>query len=148
MKYEDATIQILYNSGWFEGRKIDLKPIQTALTLEGFFWNFAVEEFLQEFGNLHISFVDKDLSVEQFHFDPLDALKGVHKSWILDEYSSIVQKKMCVIGQSHRGYLVLSMAEDGSVYGGYDDFLCLIGQNGKDSIQNIINQIDFVILNE
>jgi hypothetical protein len=39
----------------------------------------------------------------------------------------------------YREYMVLVMAEDGTVYAGYDDELFLFGKNGINAIENIVN---------
>ena len=136
--------KILLAAGWYEKRAIDVRNIYDFLTSEGFVWGSTIETFLREFGNLSYSFVDKDFQRQIFHFSPLVALAGIHKGWVLNDYAPRVNKDLCIIGQARNGYMTLSMAKDGSVYGGYDDFLCYIGENGEKAIENLVNEVDLV----
>lgn len=134
--------KILLEAGWFEGRSIDVQKNMHFLRSEGFAWGIKIEAFLKEFGNLSYVYFDRDSHKEMFHFYPLVAFEQIDKYWVLDSYSKRVNKELCMIGQSHRGHMVLSMAKDGSVYGGYDDFLCFIGSSGEEAIENLINQVE------
>lgn len=134
---------VLHKAGWYKNRAINIHEIQNHLLSNGFVWGDHIDSFLREFGNLSFSFKDKDSNKETFHFFPLIALSQVDKAWILENYAQRIGKKLCIVGQSHRGHITLSMAEDGSVYGGYDDFLCYMGGSGEKVIENLINQVDF-----
>ena len=50
-------------------------------------------------------------------------------------YSHRVGKKLCSVGEASDAYMILAMSSDGEVFGGFDDFLCYIGNSGDDAIE-------------
>ncbi|MGG7666643.1 SUKH-3 domain-containing protein [Dyadobacter sp. BHUBP1] len=125
----------LSSLGWYPGRKIDVSSIKLYLLRNGFDWFEQVELFLSEFGNLRSKTV---------HFDPMLAERGLDRRWIFEDYAQrIKQSRFCVIGQAFDNHLTLFMGENGTVYGGYDDFLCIISDNPVVAITKIFETTHF-----
>lgn len=131
-RFRDSVIQVLQRGGWFDGRSIDLAPVEDALRKLGYPLFPAVQIFLAEFGELSFETRDPRPRVARnFHFRPLD-VSG--KSWILGPYTRRAGKPLCVIGAASDDYLLLSMDPAGVVYGGYDDDLVILGRSPDDAI--------------
>jgi len=128
----------LVESSWHEGRKIDTSLFKLVNLKDGYTWTEKVREFLEEFGNLRIDIHREGTGPDFFHFDAVKAANDVDPSWIKKNYSERLNgDQLCVIGQAFSNHLTLMMAEDGKVYGGYDDFLTFLGDTGYQAIENI-----------
>jgi hypothetical protein len=140
-----GVFEYLANTGWYEGRKIDRGRIVKFLHDEGYFLFENVITFLQEFIDLEIHFNARGIKRETDNVDFLleKAAGLVVAERIKDKYSPRIGKKLCVIGSASRDYIALMMAEDNSVYGAYDDFLCKIGDSGVGAIEAIIFNYPF-----
>ncbi len=87
MKFSPRVAHRLTQAGWSEGRRIDSSPLVDYLSFEGFAFPCAlVEEFLEEFGYLHVITPEpervylknvilfspeaEERFFQKFHFDP------------------------------------------------------------------------------
>ncbi|MBT1699243.1 SUKH-3 domain-containing protein [Fulvivirgaceae bacterium PWU4] len=137
-KFSDTTQKALSESGWQEDRKIDIQSFKFDLVKEGYPWFGKVESFLQAFGGLNVKFLRSDRSQDFFQFDPSRAVQDIDVRWVKDDYSKRLQNiNLCVVGQAFGGHMTLLISEDGKMYGGYDDNLYLIGNDGSEAIENI-----------
>jgi hypothetical protein len=137
----DHISDIMLQSGWFNGRTIEVNSLKNELIANGYDWFEAVEMFLSEFGNLEIKFIEAGES-EVFHFNVLKSIHDIASDWVNIDYKNKIKRKICVIGQSHRGYLTLCMASNGYVYAGFDDLLYFVAESGIKAIENLINKVD------
>jgi hypothetical protein len=128
----------LVESLWYEGRKIDTGAFKFVSLRNGYFWTENVRHFLEEFGNLKIAINRESIGTDFFHFDVVKAMNDFDPRWIKENYSRRLNgTQLCVIGQAFSNHLTLMMSEDGKVYGGFDDFLTLLGGDGRQAIENI-----------
>jgi hypothetical protein len=97
-------------------------------------WFDKADQLLAEFGNLQIRF-DTTVGVyETAHFDAIKAMEGIDPNWIKESYFSRVGgKHLCPIGQAY-SHMTLMVDTEGTIYGGYDDFLCLLGRDGQEAL--------------
>jgi hypothetical protein len=132
-----TTLSHLTHAGWSVERTVSLLKFRAYLTGEGYAWFPAVAAFLAEFGDLRIRFKRHGLS-ELLSLDACEASASFDVLWVLEEYAQrIGRARFCVIGEVYTGHLLLFMDDMGRVYGGFDDFLCLIGSSGVDAIEAI-----------
>ncbi|MCU0390623.1 MAG: SUKH-3 domain-containing protein [Thermoflexibacter sp.] len=139
--YTNEIKTILLNSKWREGRKVWIYKEKMCLAIEKYILTPKVEIFLQEYSGLSIYF--KTISEQQdfFHFDVCKVIEEFDKRWIDEDYiNRISTSNLCVIGQAYSNHLTLLMDELGTVYGGYDDLLYLIGKSGEEAIENLITK--------
>ena len=122
-------------AGWKVGRKAWTVKYRAFLTGEGYTWFPAVADFLAEFGDLLIKFKREDGSSDTINLDACEASAGV---WFPDYYAPRTgQTRFCAIGQAYSNHLLLFMDEAGRVYGGFDEYICLIGSSGEEAIEII-----------
>jgi hypothetical protein len=136
--FSTAVENLLLKAGWYKGRKIDVGLFRQSLKEDGFTLIPIVEEFLREFGGLRIFFDKLSGQKESFHFDAQKATEGVHPAWAQKNYADRLNNKtLCIIGEGYSDHLTLMMDINGKVYGGYDDILIFIAENGRDAIEAI-----------
>ncbi|HEY9805401.1 MAG TPA: SUKH-3 domain-containing protein [Candidatus Obscuribacterales bacterium] len=136
--FTPSTLAYLTQAGWQPGRKISLIKYRAYLDGEGYAWFPAVASFLSEFGDLLITFKRNSGGVDTMSFDACDAGDSFDTYWVQKNYAPrIGQSQLCVIGVAYGHHLLLFMDEAGRVYGGYDDFLCFIGNSGPEAIEAI-----------
>jgi hypothetical protein len=133
--FSSSTLEYLVKAGWYEGRKMPLVQwlqYRACLLNEGYAWFPAVADFLEEFGGLTIGFGRR----ERMETLKLDAFKAAQNRWFPDYYALRIGKtQFCVIGLLYTDHLLLFMDDTGNVYGGFDEFLCFVGNNGADAIE-------------
>jgi hypothetical protein len=136
-RFSTETLVLLHNAGWKEGRYVEIKNYEEVLNNEGFSIHDCVKNLLKEFANLTVIHPHAKVSNEKdyFHFDVSKAVKGRDPYWVKEDYRVRVGKNLCIIGEAFRGYMVLSMSDDGNVYAGFDDILVHVGISGDDAIE-------------
>lgn len=142
---EKEVENILINAGWSKYRRIDKKFIVNQLKLEGYPILDNVVEAMQNLGGLVIKFCNKrnGLKDDDINFDFEHATNLEVPEKIFKNYMPRVKKQLILIGSAYRDHFVLLMADDNSIYGGYDDYLCKIGNTLMDAIENIILDKNF-----
>ncbi|WP_406798397.1 MULTISPECIES: SUKH-3 domain-containing protein [Brevibacillus] len=117
------TLKILRDSGWYEGRSIDIKEIEENLKRLGYIVFPEVKNFLKEFGNLVIEDSINDethnTSIRFTNYDNYGSFKSEEK------YAG---ESLVPVGMIDSGYLVLFVSESGKVY-------CSTGKLGDNSIE-------------
>lgn len=105
------TLKILRNSGWYEGRSIDIKEIEENLEQIGYVVFPEVDKFLKEFGDLMIEDTINDethnTSVRFTDYDIYGSFK---------EEEKYAQEKLVPVGMIDSNFLVLFVSESGKVY--------------------------------
>ncbi|WP_084708867.1 SUKH-3 domain-containing protein [Hymenobacter norwichensis] len=135
--FSASTHSVLTTAGWHPGRRVITLGYRLALAVEGYPWFAAVEQFLQAFGGLQVSCTEAG-SNDTFHFHARKAAGDVDSSWVLQNYAQrLGNPTLCVIGQAYANYLLLFMDDTGKVYGGYDDYLCILASSGEAAIEAI-----------
>lgn len=145
MKDKENVFDVLKKMGWEENRNVDKNAIITTVQSEGYPIFECVIDFLTKFIDTKIYFVNKRNGLQNddidFNFEKATHLEVPER--INGEYSQRIGKSLCLIGSAYREYMVLMMDADGTVYGGYDNYLCKIATSGLNAINAIINDYDF-----
>jgi len=138
MQLSQLTRNILENAGWSPLRKIDIKSYEEALLADGYQINDSVRNFLSEFGGLEINHPAYRVQGEEdkSHFDPIRAIGGIYHETV-EEYEKRVGENLVVIGEGYNGHLVFLISESGKVFGAYDDYLTLLGNNIIEALEAI-----------
>ncbi|GAB4024509.1 SUKH-3 domain-containing protein [Spirosoma gilvum] len=123
---------ILADLGWTKGRNVDISKIKEHLSQTHYPLFNEVESFLEEFAFL------KSSDGQTVSFDVINAEESVDPLWIQDDYSKrIGTDNLCIIGQALNSHLALFMDDKGRIYGGYDDFLCLVGSSRYEALEKL-----------
>ena len=138
-KFNDRTLGCLKAAGWHAGRSVDTAEFKRRLEAEGCIFFPVVEKFMSEFGGLLMCHSNHCLPDVDDHFliDPLISIDDFDTLWVTEEYSRRIDTPLCVIGQAYRGYMVLSMDNEGSVYAGYDETLHKVACSGEEAIEKL-----------
>lgn len=141
----EIVLNALINAGWRIGRQISRDSFVEILHSEGYETSKCVIDFLEEFGGLTIFFKNlrNGLEDDDINFDIEHATHIENSERILEDYGLRIGKKLCLIGTAYRDHFCLVMSDDGSVYGGYSDFLCKIGDSGIQAIEAILLDYTF-----
>jgi hypothetical protein len=137
--FSQSTIEYLTEAGWYAGRKVSLIKHRAYLEGEGYSWFPKVVNFLEEFGDLLIQFKRESGEIDTLNFDACEASANFDSYWVNKNYAKRIEQhsQFCVIGQAHGSHLLLFMNDEGKVYGGFDEFLCLIDISGEEAIEII-----------
>jgi len=136
--FSQSTLEYLTEAGWYIGRKASLIKYRAYLEGEGYTWFPKVAEFLEEFGDLLIKFRRASGEINTLDFDACEASASFDSYWVRENYSKrLGRSQLCVIGQAYGSHLLLFMDDEGKVYGGFDEFLCLVDVSGEEAVEVI-----------
>ncbi|WP_414500038.1 MULTISPECIES: SUKH-3 domain-containing protein [unclassified Zymobacter] len=136
---DNKVADVLMSSGWFFNRKINISHYVDALFDKGYFVNESAKEFLKSMGGLkikHASYSNDDLT-EEFFVDPLKPVSWLDPRWVSDCYNKIANEEICPIGVGFSEHMVIFISESGKMYGGYDDYFCLMGDTINKGLKNL-----------
>jgi hypothetical protein len=136
--FSPSTVKYLTEAGWYAGRKVSLINYRACLEGEGYTLFPKAAEFLEEFGDLLVKFRRESGDVDTMNFDACEASASFDSYWVKENYAKrIGRSQFCLIGLAHGSHLLLFMDDEGKVYGGFDEFLCLIDVSGEEAIEII-----------
>ncbi len=137
-RFSQLTFQCLTLAKWYTGRRVSYGDYQKYLEADGYAWSSKAGKFLEEFGGLSIKFKRSE-GWDSVNLNPCLAVDSFDSRWVLDSYASRIDggKTYCVIGQAYSDHLLLFMANDGQVYGGFDNFLCFVGASGDEALETL-----------
>jgi len=150
-KFSKKTLELLHKAGWSEDRhSFPADKYIKALEDKDFYVSDAVKKFLSVFGGLLIRHPHAKLKeeIDYFHFDVIKAINSGDPTWVSEEYSSRVGKKLCIIGEAFRRIMVLCMSEDKKVYAGTDEALFFVGESPESAIEALCNGDDLKEISE
>ncbi|MFY1674293.1 SUKH-3 domain-containing protein [Plantactinospora sp. WMMB334] len=103
----------LRRAGWIPGRRVDLS--RWRLAMRGFTWHAAAEEFLREFGGLHVDSGGPGVDCwrESFEFDPELAVGEEDRFWA---HSEKLGHTLFPLGEYGQGEFFLAIDENSTLY--------------------------------
>ena len=146
-RFKDKFVEtIARQAGWHEQRSIDRGSIVEQIKKEGYTAMSNVVDFMTHFNGIVILFDNKRNGIKdddiRFDFEHATHLEVPER--VNGNYANRIQKALIPIGSAYRDHFVLLMANDNCVYGGYDNYLCKIGDSGFDAIEAIILDRKFI----
>lgn len=137
-EFRESTIKLLRAAGWRPGRTIAVDAFERALAREGHPMPPIVGEFLGQFGKLKITVrPGPRYTRDQLRLNPCLAME-ITSAHVWGRYSARIGAVVCPIGAYNYLHDMLMMTADGRVYGGYDQYLDLVGRSGEEAIDNIL----------
>lgn len=143
MEISNKTIEVLKNSGWYEGRKIDITENLEFLKERGFEVFESARKFMEEFGELKIN-VEKNrkdgTTKVSKHSTCIKETIGVLKAsnFGLDRYT---REKAMLIGSLYNFEINLYISESGRIF----DSMGWDGDSVWEAFDNIINEKGIII---
>jgi hypothetical protein len=101
----------------------------------------SVEDFLSEFADLVIKYDRTNRDKDVLHFNVLKAMNDIDFSWIKDGYEKRLNTELCIIGQVYSNHMTLMMNEEGKMYGGFDEILYFVSDDGREAIEVICSNM-------
>lgn len=141
-------IKLLKESGWEEGRKVNVAEIKQLYLNPEYGWNDLQKNFLAEYAYLEIKYMHPIWKQEVvLSLNPLNAQNQITYDTI-EEYEEFLKESLLVIGEIERENMTLFLSKTGNFYGGYDDCIIKWGADFKIMIYNLVNGIkgDLVIM--
>lgn len=123
MNISNETLKILSESGWYEGRKIDITEFKDNLKQIGYTVFQPVKDFIEEFGDL----VVKDTINEEVH-DTSVKFTSYYANGSFKSEENYAQERLVPVGKVDSDYLILFVSESGKVY-------CSTGKLGDSAME-------------
>lgn len=144
MTYSEKSLSFLSRMGWFPDRKINTEEIVKTLKLDGYSVSTVVEKFISSFGLLEgeIPAYAVENEFDLIHFSPTIAMENIYRERV-KAYEDKIKESLVVVGEAYSGHMVIMVSDKGSIYGGFDDFLCLIGTGIEQGINSIFSRGPF-----
>jgi hypothetical protein len=133
MAVSQTTIGVLREAGWYPDREFDTTAYQEFLTARGFQWHDAARQFLQSYGGLYLA---QRGNGRRFHFNAKRAGRSI-PARMVEQSMEQLQASLAVIGTTFDEHMVLLMAEDGRIWGIYDDEIALFGTTAEESLDRL-----------
>ncbi|MCE3605158.1 SUKH-3 domain-containing protein [Massilia sp. P8910] len=142
-KFEKTTFDFLRKMGWTEHRAADPAPFLACLVAEGYALFPIVRPFLQRFGGLGGDMPAYRVAgaFDRIDFQPAHAISCTCRAQVT-EYEARVHEKLVPIGMAYNRHMTLLLSQSGRLFGGYDDFLCLIGNDVPEAMTNLFERRD------
>jgi hypothetical protein len=133
---------ILGASGWFEGRRV---PVDSALSVwrgDGHVPTSAATDFVAEFDGLMFEY-PRSVSVGGMDSCSLDAVAATAAIFpsVVREYEDRVGETLCPVGETASAHVTLMVGSSGRIYGGYDRFLAVYGDDGRHAVVSIFDRV-------
>ncbi|MCM1350510.1 MAG: SUKH-3 domain-containing protein [Prevotella sp.] len=152
MEITGRALHFLRKYGWSEERNVDISEYVKQLEKNGYEVFDCVKDFLRSFGGLYLmpstnwSEVYKkenkdgagyDLRSCYVHFDVLSVQEAYFESSYCERYEARIGEKLVPIGETEKGYISLMMSETGRVFGIYEGYMGLYGNNYVEALETI-----------
>jgi hypothetical protein len=134
----DAIEGVLRQAGWLPGRSQDIAEVRSLLQSRCYGVGEPVERFLREFTGIAINFI-RNGRPDSIWFDAQRASALADPEW-LTYYRNRTKTSLVPIGFSYHDHLTLMQSDVGGFYGAFDDYLCALGSEVDEMIENLLNQ--------
>src|SRR5258708_29030146 len=134
----NATERLLRGAGWRPGRSQVAFAVRQLLEARGYNVGKRIELFLREFAGVTIDFT-RNGRQDSIWFDAQRASALADPEWIA-HYEDRTKTSLVPIGYANHEHLMLMQSDEGGFYGAFDDFLCALGSEADEMIENLVNQ--------
>lgn len=130
-------MQILTNSGWYPGRKVNIKETVDFLESKGYQLFPCVLDVLNEFGGLKCSFNRPNGDKDSFYINPEEAYGDYYEKEDFNEIEMRVNESLIAIGQARNDNMMMFMSESGNVFGETGYYLVKFGNNIYEALETL-----------
>ncbi|HCS8577015.1 TPA: SUKH-3 domain-containing protein, partial [Escherichia coli] len=67
----------------------------------------------------------------------IKAAGWIDSKWITEVYEPLVNKRLCPVGVGFSEHMTYFISDDGALYGGFDNYFCIIGGNINDAMLHL-----------
>lgn len=126
MVTKEKLLENLKKDGWNEDRCIDIRVFDEVVKENGFCWFEAAEKFLKSYGMLSLKYYSARAdSINQIIVNPYIVMPDIGKNHLY-LYEKKCGMKLFVVAEEYVGIYI---AEDGSLWSGYDDCFAYLGDD-------------------
>jgi hypothetical protein len=143
MKLSSISRAQLEKAGLTDERVSDVSDFIKICKLNGYEINDYAICFVEQFGWLKGSHrAYRTIDLESFDFNPCKAISDIPKERV-DIYSLRYGEGLIPIGEIFTEHLTLMVSSSGALLGGYDDYLCIIGESLEKGIEAIFEPVSY-----
>lgn len=138
MSMSEVSLKYLTDGGWDETRSVDISPYVEVLQAEGYDVNSFARDFLTKFGGLELMqpAFRVENKLEKLHFNPIIASDRTFRDHV-EAYEERVNESLVIIGEALNGHFLLMMSDTGKVYGSYDKYLTILGNDYSEALDSL-----------
>jgi hypothetical protein len=134
-----VTLEILRKNDWQESRRIDIHKYETFFQETGQVPSPLILDFLQQFGDMKISFPSKYYS-NRLHWVLIDPIEESQSPELLANYSNNwIKKPLCVVGSLDDNSFI-AMTPEGEVYSFFDNWVVKFGNTPYEALNNLCDK--------
>lgn len=147
-KFEKKVEKLLRDYGWYPERRVEISQYCANWKKEGYTLSQAAIQFTENMAGLRIvhGAYTKGNGEDESIFDPQKALDTIFYERVQEDYEKKIGASLCPIGVGFSEHLVYLITPTGAIYGGFDDYFCLIGENVESALENIFFDHNFKAL--
>lgn len=147
--YNNNVTRVLTMNGWYSSRKVDIAHYLSSLEGNGYIVNDHATNLLCNMGGLIITHESYSAPEETdvTEINPVRPIGWLDSKWVHEVYEEIAQDTLCPVGLGFSEHMVFFMSSQGKLYGGYDDYFCLIGNDIENALDNLFFKHQFIAMN-
>lgn len=144
LKLSQEVSKILREQGWKPNANHNIMAVKECWKME----NYSITEsgiiFMKNFSGFKLihdaySGQSKDYSI----FDGIKATQEIDSIWVTEDYQKRIKKNLLPIGLGYSEHFTFFIAEDYSMYGGFDGDFSFIGDSINSFFENILFHRNF-----
>ncbi|MGC4897534.1 SUKH-3 domain-containing protein [Micromonospora sp. DT31] len=138
----ESLTEFLAGLGWMPARRVGTELATAAWTYGGFGFSDSALAFVAQFDGLSFEYPRHSLvgGTDECVLDAVRAAGAINASR-LHEYEHRAQQQLTPVGLAGSNHVVLMLSISGEMLGGYDDFLAIYGESGKQALWNIYHRV-------
>lgn len=144
--FDERVKNILFKNGWSPERQINIEKYISVLNDNGYSINQHARKFLINLGGLcvkHEAYSNTE-ETDISEFNPIKPVGWLDPRWVEEYYQKLAKISLCLVGVGFSEHMVFLVSEKGALYGGYDDYFCLIGNSIEEGLLNLFYGHKFI----
>jgi hypothetical protein len=135
-----ATLEILHKNGWTETRHVDIHKYEVFFEETQQETSSLIVEFLSRFGDMKISFTNKQDPnwVHWFLIDPIEARESISPEQLASYTHRWIKKPLCVIALHDDGSM-FAVTPEGETYSFFDKWVVKFGNTPYEALNNLVD---------
>lgn len=140
-KVEEKAETILKESGYFEGRSVDISHITQMYENYGYCYNDIQKAFVERYAYLEIHYNHPIWNQDMLmRLNPVEAQKAITMD-VVEEYNEFLQDDLLIIGDIEKENLTLFISQKGFYFTAYDDCLINWGSDFHAMIDMLVSDV-------
>jgi hypothetical protein len=143
MNLSELSKKELIAAGWLENKSRDVEPFKNTYKKERYTILPAALRFLEQFGGLEGEHrANHGEKKSRFTFDACQAAEDIPKERV-DVYALRFGQALIPVGEIDSGHVTLLISDSGSLLGGFDNYLWLLGNTVEEGLNTIFESRNY-----